>query len=88
MPMEDDDLLDMASAQKRTRTLQKVGIKKKNGFYPISDNYRICIGDQIFVNLNGNAKLRTVTCHNHLEYSGVTIRTWNPTSGRLGLCGQ
>jgi hypothetical protein len=48
MPMEDDDLLDMASAQKRTRTLQKVGIKK-NGFYPISDNYRICIGDQIFL---------------------------------------
>jgi hypothetical protein len=84
MPMEDDDLLDMASAQKRTRTLQKVGMKKI-GFYPRSDNYRI---SDFFVNLNGNAKLRTVTCHNHLEYSGVTIRTWNPTSGRLGLCGQ
>jgi hypothetical protein len=88
MPMEDDDLLDMASAQKRTRTLQKVGIKKKTDFIP----YLIIIGFvseiRFFVNLNGNAKLRTVTCHNHLEYSGVTIRTWNPTSGRLGLCGQ
>jgi hypothetical protein len=40
MPMEDDDLLDMASAQKRTRTLQKVGIKKKTDFIP----YLIIIG--------------------------------------------